>query len=449
MESKAEQSGGINPREAALRVVSILRGADHVAYLAGGCVRDALMGAQPSDYDVATDARAELVRELFPRCRAVGEAFGVVLVRMGRHDVEVATFRTDAEYLDGRHPSAVEFSDAHHDAQRRDFTINGLFEDPFAAESSRPGLGKIIDFVGGEADIAARQVRAIGEPEKRFGEDYLRMLRAVRFAARLDFQIEERTARAIRAHARYLGQISRERIGQELEAMLTAPRTPAQRQRACELIQSLHLDGPTLNEEHADTAPIMVGLLDFAAPFHVSLTAWMLSRHFSPAEKSEGVQTDFELEAFVHSRSEKILSRWRKALCLSNDTCDAAWACLDALPRLAAWDSLAVAKRKRLMASSGWESALAIGKGVAALWPGGLLTSALISRIESEGHNLTAEGLRPDPFLTGDDLIGLGARPGPAFKSLLSDAYDAQLEKRLNTRADALAWARERLAISH
>lgn len=445
MTGKAEQLGGITARDAALRIVSALRGSGHVAYLAGGCVRDELMGATPSDYDVATDARPEQVRVLFPKCRAVGEAFGVLLVRMGRHDVEVATFRTDADYLDGRHPSAIGYSDARHDAQRRDFTINGLFEDPSTPDLDRPGMGRIIDYVGGAADIAAKLIRAIGEPERRFGEDYLRMLRAVRFAARLDFQIEERTARAIRAHARYLGQISRERIGQELEAMLSAPRTPAQRERACELIQSLHLDGPTFNEEHADAPPNLVGLLDHAVPFHVSLTAWMLSRHFVPPVASDSEHTVIGLEVFVRSIAEKTLRRWRKALCLSNDKCDAAWACLDALPRLAAWESLPVARRKRLMASSGWESALAIGGALAVSRPTGPVAPALISRIQEEGRALVADGLSPDPFITGNDLIQLGAKPGPVFKNLLAQAYDEQLEKRLTSKAEALDWARTRV----
>ncbi|MCC7408970.1 MAG: CCA tRNA nucleotidyltransferase, partial [Phycisphaeraceae bacterium] len=227
-------------RLAAVAVVEVLQRAGHVAYLAGGCVRDELLGVTPQDWDVATDATPDRVRALFKVSRYVGQAFGVVLVRVKRHWVEVATFRTEGVYLDGRHPSEVAFADAERDARRRDFTINGLFEDPLEPDPAQ----RVKDGVGGVNDLHRRLIRAIGDPEARFSEDYLRMLRAVRFAARLGFQIESRTAGAIIARASRLSQISRERIGQEIQWTLTGPR-PA---LAVWWIERLGLAGPCLME---------------------------------------------------------------------------------------------------------------------------------------------------------------------------------------------------------
>src|SRR4051812_6760839 len=210
--------GKQNDRADAAAVVRRLRGAGHVAYFAGGCVRDLLLGRDPKDYDVATDAPPDRVRGLFRRTQAVGQAFGVILVYEGRSQVEVATFRSDGAYLDGRHPTGVRFTTAEEDAQRRDFTINGLFLDPL---KDAPLDDQVIDYVGGRADLRAGIVRAIGDPERRFGEDFLRLLRAPRFAARLGFTIEPNTAAAIRRHAAQLSRISPERVGEELRTMLT------------------------------------------------------------------------------------------------------------------------------------------------------------------------------------------------------------------------------------
>src|SRR5687767_11901220 len=181
-------------RDAAVHVLQKLVDSGHVAYFAGGCVRDRLMGLEPTDYDIATSARPEQVAVIFPHVQTVGESFGVMLVRIQkRHVIQVATFRTEGSYSDGRRPDSVEFSDAQHDAVRRDFAINGLFENPLT--------GEIIDYVGGRADIDAKLIRAIGDPFARIREDRLRMLRAIRFAARFRFDIESETADAIRASA--------------------------------------------------------------------------------------------------------------------------------------------------------------------------------------------------------------------------------------------------------
>src|SRR5436190_9503965 len=209
------ESGAGAVRQAAVHIVRTLVEAGHVAYFAGGCVRDRLMGHEPADFDVATDARPEEVKKVFPKLLHVGESFGVMLVRISGHEIHVATFRTDGVYSDSRHPDSVTFSDARHDAERRDFTINGLFENPLT--------GEIIDYVGGQKDLAAKVIRAIGDPHARLREDRLRMLRAVRFAARFGFAIEQETADAIRECASELVGVSRERIGQEVKRMLCDP----------------------------------------------------------------------------------------------------------------------------------------------------------------------------------------------------------------------------------
>lgn len=420
-------------RAAAVRIVTTLRDAGHVAYLAGGCVRDALMGLMPKDYDVATDALPERVRELFHNSKFVGEAFGVVLVRVLGHEIEVATFRVESGYDDGRRPSRVQFTDARSDAQRRDFTINGLFEDPLATDPR----SAIIDYVGGQADINAKILRAIGDADARFAEDYLRMLRAVRFASRLHFAIDELTARAMRIHARYLGQISRERIGMETRTMLAAP----SRGVAAQLLQDLRLDGPTLNEEHLDTPPTALAALPHDASYPVTLAAWMIDRHAPVATTPPAgnpAAPHHEVRDWLHKNSAAVLNRWRKALCLSNDDRDRVQAILRLMPAAIEWHPLRIAHRKRALASPAWAEVFTL-LGALHARPG---VAALYEQIHRESAPLIADGVEPKPWITGDDLIALGLAPGPGFKKLLDDVYDAQLEHRLANRDEAIAWAK-------
>jgi poly(A) polymerase len=435
-------------RQAAVEVVRTLRKAGQVAYFAGGCVRDALLGRSPQDYDVATDAKPERVRVLFKRSRFVGEAFGVVLVtlagaasggqrddhpvtRDGRwlHAIEVATFRTEWGYADGRRPTGVAFTDAQTDARRRDFTVNGLFEDPLADAPEQ----RIIDYVGGLTDLKAGVLRAIGEPDERFGEDYLRLLRAVRFAARLGFRLDPRTTAAIGRHAPQLGRISRERIGQEVEAMLSGPH-PA---RCVRLMQRLGLDGPALNETvMAVPVPTVVALARLKRHESVGATtllaAWLVDRHLRPV-----LAAATPLDAAEHHIVPAVLARWRAALCLPNEQRDALRHILAALPDAFAWASLGVARRKRLLARSTWPAAWQVLRAMR--W---LPAAALLARtIDLESAPLLAEGVAPAPLVTGDDLVALGIRPGPGMGKLLESLYDAQLEKAISTREEALALA--------
>ncbi|MCC6683089.1 MAG: CCA tRNA nucleotidyltransferase [Phycisphaeraceae bacterium] len=382
-------------REAAVQIVRTLRRAGHESYLAGGCVRDRLLGLEPKDHDVATSAPPEVVRKLFRNSRYVGESFGVVLVRVRQDAVEVATFRSEWGYHDGRRPDHVIFTDAEHDAQRRDFTINGLFEDPLE--------DRVIDYVGGQADLKAGVIRAIGDPQQRFAEDYLRMLRAVRFAARFHFTLEPATASAIRTNAPKLEQISRERIGMEMRLMLSAA--------VVKLLSQLHLDGPTLNEDCRAQPTLLIDKLDADADYPTKLAAWSLDRGSD-------------------------LLRWRRALNLSNDEYEAARDSLSVLETSRQWPNMNIAQRKRLLAAECWSRASLLLQA---------LDAGLSQQLRKEAEPLLAQGVAPLPLLTGDDLVAMGMRPGPGVGKLLHEAYDEQLSGRLTDQAQARQWARQRM----
>jgi tRNA nucleotidyltransferase/poly(A) polymerase len=371
------------PREAATRVVRALTEAGHVAYFAGGCVRDRLLGIEPKDYDVATDARPDAICAIFPRAQSVGEAFGVLLVRAAGHIVEVATFRTDGVYRDGRHPDAVEFSDAEHDASRRDFTINGLFEDP--------ETGGIIDHVGGQADLAAHEVNAIGDARARLREDRLRMLRAIRFAARFGFAIGAETAEAIREGAGDLRGVSRERIGQEVRWMLTDPN----RAVAAWEMQYLGVDGPVLEEPSVVDAPRRLGQLPDEVAFGTALAAWALDRH---------AMSGRDLESVVEG--------WTKALVLSNaEARELARALAVHRALRTTWGELGVAGQKRLAASDAFDAGLLLLR--ADDRQAFVDVRRRVLELDADG------GLAPTPLITGGDLVATGLEPGPVFRRVL------------------------------
>ncbi len=406
----------VHERDAALAIVRRLRDEGHEAYFAGGCVRDELLGVEPKDYDVATDALPGVISGLFARTAEVGASFGVVLVREFGPTVEVATFRTDGPYSDARRPDHVEFATAKEDAHRRDFTINALFIDPLA-EGDDPA---IIDHVGGVADVNARVLRAVGDPNARLAEDHLRALRAVRFAAKYGLTIDRGTADAIRAHARELSGVSIERIGDEIRRMMAHPSRAA----AARTLTELRLDTPVF-AEHLPERPLSVlGSLGASADAMTALAAWSCDRIGAPVLSAAGAAG----------------FGWRASLNLSGDESRDYAHTLDfAGGVIRDWPTLGVAARKRLAtverAGQGLHLLRAIDPGAA-------------DRYEHDVRALARDGvgLAPDPLIDGDRLVERGFRPGPGFGDLLDAVYDAQLEGRVTTPDDALALAHDRAA---
>lgn len=406
-------------RSAAAAVVSRLRAAGHVAYFAGGCVRDELLGLHPTDYDVATDAPPQRVRELFTRTAEVGAAFGVVLVNDNDASIEVATFRADGPYSDARRPDVVRFSDPLTDARRRDFTINALFLDPLAApEPALPHVrGRVIDLVGGLPDIQARILRAVGDPDLRLAEDHLRALRAVRFCARFGFHLEPGTGAAIQRHASELRGVSRERIGEELRRMFAHP----SRADAVALLESLGLDQPVLDEPHVESAVAALKSVANHHPYGALLAAWYLDRG--------GL---YRNEAYLRAA----VARWRKSLCLSNEEREAMLGTLLCYRSLASdWTGATEAGQKRLAGFRWFAGAMDL---LAGLQPASAATvAARVAELER-----TKPGISPEPLITGEDLIRAGLDPGPRFRALLDLVFDAQLEGKVRTKAEAMELVR-------
>ena len=394
------------PRDAAMLVAERLLEAGFETLFVGGCVRDRLLGIAPVDFDLATAARPEEVMTVFPRGRGVGAHFGVVLVPAGGRMIEVATFRADGSYHDGRRPTDVSFGDAEADARRRDFTINGLFEDP--------RTGEVIDFVDGRRDLEARLLRAIGEPEDRFEEDRLRMLRAVRFGARFGLEIDHRTLEAITRRADRLGAVSRERVGQELRRMLEHP----SRAIAARLAERTGLDrsilgAPGIGDESGHSR--LASLPEEEISWIDALVAWELDRG-----------TGSNSDATTRLVRELVLSNREQTDMVSMREIRASL--------LADWASAGVASRKRLAARDCFERALGLVRSE---------NTSLAARIQIDLEQLRLTGIAPEPWIGGDDLVAAGLRPGPFFRTVLDQVYDAQLEGRLSDREAALASAIE------
>ena len=392
----------------ALRIVRQLQQAGHTAYWAGGCVRDRLMGRPPKDFDVATDAHPEQVLKLFPRSQKVGVAFGVVLgaERNGVEvaQVEVATFRSDGIYSDGRHPDSVRFTTAQEDARRRDFTCNGIFLDPLKNE--------LHDFVGGQADIQAKILRAIGNPHQRFAEDHLRMLRAVRFASRLEFTIEPVTRAAIEELQGRIELISRERIGEELRMMLEHPRVAAM-----ELL--------------AEFETSFTEVARFPPPAGANQREWpVLSGLPEMATRVVALMT-VVLDASTPDWKAAIRTL-RSRLMLSNEETDALLWIAEKLPLLEKWENLTKATFKRILADNRWAD-------LESLYLADPENAEEVLAFSERVASLREEGVAPAPLVTGAELIQMGVSPGPAFKKWLDELYDRQLEGELATREELTA----------
>jgi len=412
-------------RDGAFHVLMRLREAGHVAYFAGGCVRDVLLELDPKDWDVATDAPPARVRQIFPDTQAVGAAFGVILVRVGGFSVEVATFRADGPYTDGRRPDAIKFVTAEQDAQRRDFTINGLFFDPVD--------NQVIDYVGGQADLQARVLRTIGDPDARFSEDHLRLLRAVRFAARLDMTIDDNTARAVRRHAPHLIRIAPERIADELRVILTGPT----RRRARRWMRELGLDRYALRfakvSASVDSAANSVWDTFDTPSISFPLALAGLSAAYALASTTETASTiTADLARQVHHDA-------RTFLRLSNDELDALKSILLQTASILSDPHPRVATLKRFLAEPTADDSRTLLAGLMRTQAAPHGVGDTLTRLDQLSQELCA----PVPLVTGDDLVKLGYAPGPDFKTVLWNVYDAQLEGAVSTTSEALTMARQ------
>jgi poly(A) polymerase len=418
-------------RDDALAVVRRLRDASHVAYFAGGCVRDQLLGLQPKDYDVATDAPPPRVRELFTNTQAVGAAFGVILVRHGKSVIEVATFRTDLKYTDGRRPEGVVFTTAEEDAKRRDFTINGLFFDPLE--------NRVIDYVGGQEDLKHKLLRAIGEPNHRFEEDHLRLLRAIRFAARFDLTIESKTAHAIASHADHLKRISPERIAEELRLMLT----PITRAAAWEMLwrfRLLHVILRPLPDEGVDWPPYgdrgtrwLFPLVAAAESISFGLALAALTLCFRRSSR----ELPSEQSLLTPREIQRAVQALRTTLKISNDEADAMAGAMT-IGQLLLPDPPGIAQLKRFLARPHARDARRL---LDALGQSSYELSPRVQWLNEQFEQLGQSEIAPAPLITGDDLTAAGLTPGPIFKRVLDAVYDAQLEDGVSTKQEAMELA--------
>jgi poly(A) polymerase len=452
-----------NPRYRAARVIAIaLRAAGHQAYFAGGCVRDLLLGVEPKDFDVATSATPDVVMKMFAKTYSVGAHFGVVLVCNAGGDggeiaTEVATFRHDGAYSDGRRPDAVQFStDAREDVLRRDFTINGMLLDPVVFEEMGDAAAATLDYVNGREDLAEGIVRAIGDPALRFAEDKLRMLRGVRFAARLEFEIEPRTMAAIRAAAPEIGQVSSERIRDELTLILTEGHA----RRAFELLDATGLLAQVLPEvvkmhgveqppqfhPEGDVWVHTMLVLEKLRPGVSATLAWGALLHdigkpatFRPPDpKKPGDRIRFDGHVEVGVRiTEEVLGRLR----FSNEETEQIVALVKNHMRFGDILQMRESTLKRFLRLPKFDEHLALHWVDASSAHGDLrLYEFAKERLEAT----PVETMRPKLLVTGRDLIDAGFRPGPEFKAMLEAAEDAQLEGRIKTTEDGLAVVRGR-----
>ena len=413
----------MNPREFATQITQQLQSAGHTALFAGGCVRDDLLGRAPKDFDVATSALPEQVRELFGHRKtlAIGAAFGVITIvgPKSAGNIEVATFRRDGGYSDGRRPDSVEFTDAREDAIRRDFTINGMFFDPVARQ--------VIDYVGGQQDLKAGLIRAIGNPHERFDEDKLRMLRAVRFSTTYQFQIEQETLAAVRERAREIAVVSPERIGVELRKIMISPARAygvdvlSQSNLLPEILSTAQLSNSSEVWEQAKSQAECLGETDF-----VTATVVLLGHVL------EQVGVDSIFDAWRLTNQEKSGMNWLLThLASIRQANKVPWS---QVQRLFLNDNI---HRAVQILDAELKHCLKLGTTER----GRDLELAL--QFCRQKLALDSEQLDPPPWLTGDDLKAAGMRPGRQFAEILRRIRDEQLDGLLDSKASALERARE------
>jgi poly(A) polymerase len=434
----------VTPRELANSICDHLIRSGYQALLAGGCVRDLLLGREPADYDVATNATPDQVMALFPESVAVGAQFGVILIPRDGHKVEIATFRSDVSYSDGRRPDAVVFANsAEEDVQRRDFTINGLL--------MRHDGGEILDFVGGRDDLQAGIIRAIGNADKRFEEDKLRLVRAVRFAARFAFEIEAQTFRAIHKHAKNVSQVSPERIRDELTKMLTEG-AAGNAFRLLDQTWLLHnvlpeiaamkgVEQPPQYHPEGDVWVHTCMMLDGIPAGSTMTFAWGVLLHDvgkpptfrSAAETGDRIRFDGHVEVGVRM-GEEICRRLK----MSNVETEQVLALIANHMKFKDAAQMRSSTLKRFVRMPKFEEHMALHR-----------LDCLSSHRHLDVHEFVRdflertppEQVRPSKLITGDDLIYMGFSPGPEFKQILHVIEDAQLEGKIQTREEALKLA--------
>jgi tRNA nucleotidyltransferase (CCA-adding enzyme) len=434
-------------REIATGIVQQLQAAGFAAFWVGGCVRDFLIGREPDDFDIATDARPEQIEKNFKHTIAVGKKFGVIVVVENGHNFQVAAFRAESDYQDGRRPEKIHFADAKADALRRDFTVNGLFYDPISK--------KIHDWVGGEKDLRAKIIRTIGKPEERFAEDHLRLLRAVRFAAQLNFEIEPKTFTAIQTLAPKIKIISAERIRDELIKLFLPPHAARGLELlrgsglleqilpeltatiACEQSPDYHPEGTVfehiklmlekLPSNANELLPWTVLLHDIAKPATVERDSRTGAIHFYGHEKIGA------------EMARQILNRLR----FPRKQVDEIVACVRQHMQFKDVKQMRKATLRRLLLRETFPLELELHKLDCLGSHGNLeLYDFLIRQAE---ELKTKPEIRP-PLLTGNDLVALGMKPGPALGALLNEIREKQLAEELKTRRKAKAWAKQQLA---
>lgn len=433
--------------QTARNVASRLRDAGHVAYFAGGCVRDLIRGKEAKDFDIATDATPDVVQKLFSKTYAVGAHFGVIVVLENGFQFEVATFRTDDSYVDGRRPVSVQFASPEEDARRRDFTINGMFYDPVA--------DRVIDFVGGQSDLEAKLLRAIGVAAERFAEDRLRMLRAVRFATVLDFKIEEATWSALVEGAPKITQISAERIRDELVKTFLSPH----RLRGWDLLDESGLMRAVLPELEAmkgvEQPPqfhpegdvfkhtrLMLSLLpeSVSVPLVFSVLLHDVAKPLTSTVDETGRIRFSGHDKLGAEMTEKIMERLRFSRAEIDATAEMVrqHMVFKDVPRMR------MAKLKRFMARPTFQEELELHRVDCEGSHQMLDNYEFLRNKQTEFAN---EPIIPPPLVRGEDLIALGLRPGPKFGEILEAVETRQLEGGLRDRDEALAWVRKEYSL--
>ncbi len=423
---------------AALEIVKHLAGNGYQALYAGGFVRDMLLHLdEKGDIDIATNATPEIISSLFPQVVGVGEHFGVMIVIVNNIPFEVATFRSDIGTADGRHPRHVAYVDAQHDALRRDFTINGMFFDPLA--------GKLLDYVNGREDLEKNLVRSIGDPRLRFEEDYLRLVRGVRFAARFGFAIEAGTWAALCEKAHGITRISAERVFQELDKILVGPRPDRAlallRESGLlkivlpEVFETVGMRQPEQFHPEGDVFTHTVkalSLLDL--PTRTAAWSALLHDIGKPPTLTVSDRIRFSNHQHVGAKmAARVLARLKAPNSLTESVCE----CIDNHMNFMNVTKMRLSTLKKFLARPTFEDEMELHRVDCLASHGDISNYEFLRQKQRE---IPVDEVRPAPLLTGKELIAMGHSPGPNFKKILGEAYDAQLEGRISTKEEAIDW---------